>query len=48
MVILIFMYASARKHGDRMPEYSIRLPMPLLYLMMLIFAAGAVYTVIIK
>ena len=48
MVILIFMYASARKKGERMPEYSIRLPLPLLYLMMLIFAAGAVYTVIIK
>lgn len=48
MIILIFVYASARKHGDRMPEYSIRLPMPVLYLMMLIFAAGAVYTVIVK
>lgn len=48
MVILIFMYASARKKGERLPEYSIRLPLPLLYLMMLIFATGAVYTVIIK
>ncbi len=48
MVILIFMYASARKHGERVPEYSIRLPLPVLYLMMLIFAAGAVYTVIVK
>lgn len=47
-VILIFVYASARKHGDRMPEYSIRLPMPILYLMMAIFAAGAVYTILMR
>ncbi len=48
MIILIFMYASARKKGERMPEYSIWLPLPILYLMMLIFAVGAVYTLIIK
>lgn len=46
MVILIFMYVSARKHGERIPEYSIRLPLPVLYLMILVFAAGAVYTVL--
>ena len=48
MIILIFLYAKARKNGDRVPEYSIRLPTPLLYLMMLLFAAGAVYTVLIR
>ena len=48
MIILIFLYAKARKNGDRVPEYSIRLPMPVLYLMMAIFAAGAVYTVLIR
>lgn len=48
MVILIFLYAKTRKNGDRVPEYSIRIPAPLLYLMMLLFAAAAVYTVIIK
>ncbi|MEK7151546.1 MAG: aromatic amino acid transport family protein [Patescibacteria group bacterium] len=48
MIILIFIYVNARKYGERMPEYSIRLPLPVLYLMMLIFAVGAVYTVIIR
>lgn len=48
MVILIFLYAKARQNGDRMPEYSIRLPLPVLYLLMLLFAAGAVYTILIK
>ncbi len=48
MVILIFLYVKARKNGDRVPEYSIHLPTPVLYLMMALFAAGAVYTVLIK
>ncbi|MBI2670010.1 MAG: hypothetical protein HYX20_02625 [Candidatus Yanofskybacteria bacterium] len=48
MIILIFLYAKARKNGDRVPEYSIRVPTPVLYLMMLLFAAGAVYTVLIR
>ncbi len=47
-IILIFLYAKVRKEGDRIPEYSVRLPMPVLYFMMFIFAAGAVYTLIIK
>ncbi len=48
VVILIFLYAKARKNGDRVPEYSIRVPLPILYLMMALFAAGAVYTILIK
>ncbi|MBI2062930.1 MAG: hypothetical protein HYT61_01665 [Candidatus Yanofskybacteria bacterium] len=48
VVILIFLYAKVRKKGDRVPEYSIRLPIPVLYLMMLLFAAGAVYTILVK
>ena len=48
MIILIFLYAKARKNGDRVPEYSIRIPTPVLYLMMALFAAGAVYTILIK
>lgn len=47
-IVLIFLYAKARKGGDRMPEYSIRLPTLILYLMMLIFAAGTVYTLLVK
>lgn len=47
-ILLVFVYISAKRNGDRIPEYSIRLPHLVLYLMMLIFAAGAVYTLIIK
>jgi tyrosine-specific transport protein len=47
-ILLVFVYISAKRNGDRIPEYSIRLPRPVLYLMMLIFAAGAAYTLFIK
>ncbi|MEK7154432.1 MAG: aromatic amino acid transport family protein [Patescibacteria group bacterium] len=47
-ILLIFVYISAKRNGDRIPEYSIRLPRPVLYLMMLVFAAGAAYTLFIK
>ncbi len=47
-ILLVFVYISAKRNGDRIPEYSIRLPRPVLYLMMLVFAAGAAYTLIIK
>ena len=48
MIVLVFLYSKARKAGDRMPEYSFRLPMPVLYLMMLLFAAGAAYTILVN
>lgn len=48
MIILIFLYVKTKKAGDRIPEYSIRVPVPVLYLIMLVFAAAAVYTIIIK
>lgn len=47
-ILLIMTYIKAKKHGDRIPEYSILVPKWLLYLMMLIFAAGAVYTLVVK
>ncbi len=47
-ILLIFIYIKAKKNGERIPEYSILLPKWLLYLMMLIFASGAVYTLIVK
>lgn len=47
-ILLVFVYISAKKNGERIPEYSIRLPAPVLYLMMAVFAAGAVYTLFIK
>lgn len=47
-ILLIFVYISAKKNGERIPEYSIRLPALALYLMMAVFAAGAAYTLFIK
>ena len=48
VVLLIFLYAKAKRMGERVPEYSIRLPVWSLYLMMLVFALGAVYTVLVR
>ena len=47
-ILLVFVYISAKRNGDRIPEYSIRVPKPVLYLLMLVFAAGAAYTLLIK
>ncbi len=47
-ILLIFLYAKAKKSGERVPEYSIRIPNWSLYLIMLVFALGAVYTILIK
>jgi tyrosine-specific transport protein len=48
MILLILVYASAKKNGERIPEYSVYLLRPVLYFMMLIFAAAAAYTLFIK
>jgi hypothetical protein len=48
LILMIFLYAKAKKEGERIPEYAVRIPNWALYLMMLVFAAGAFYTVIIK
>ena len=42
--ILIFMYIKAKSHGDRIPEYSLQVPVWALYLIALIFAGGVGYT----
>ena len=47
-ILLIFVYVKARKKGERVPEYSIRLPLWLLYAMMAVFGLGAAYTLLIK
>lgn len=46
MFFSVLVYVRARKYGDRVPEYSLNLPRPILYLMMAIFLFGAVYTVL--
>lgn len=47
-VLMIFLYVKAKKNGERIPEYSIRLPRWSLYWIVLIFGLGAAYTVFIK
>lgn len=44
-ILLIFVYAKAKEKGDRIPEYSLAIPRPALYGMILLFALGAVYTI---
>jgi len=48
LILLIMMYVKAKRNGDRLPEYSIRLPIWTMYLLMLVFAAAAVYTIVVK
>jgi amino acid permease len=48
MILLVLTYVKAKRNGERIPEYSIRLPNWSLYLIMLIFASAAVYTIIVK
>ncbi len=47
-ILLVFVYISAKKNGERIPEYSIRLPRPVLYFIILVFVAAAGYTLFIK
>lgn len=48
IILMIFLHVKAKRNGERVPEYSIRLPVWSLYLMMFIFGLGAVYTVLVK
>jgi len=47
-ILMIFLYVKAKKNGERIPEYSIRLPNWNLYLIMLIFGLALVYTLIVR
>ena len=47
MILLLFVYAKAKDHGTRIPEYSLNIPNPILYFMMFLFACGALYTLTI-
>lgn len=42
-VVVIILVLRARKKGNRPPEFTIRVPRPVLYLLALVFAAGAIY-----
>jgi len=42
-IIIVLMYAKAKSNGDRVPEYSLRIPSWLLWIIMAVFAGGVVY-----
>jgi len=42
--VLVFMYMKAKSHGDRIPEYSMKVPAWTLYLLALVFAGGIAHT----
>jgi tyrosine-specific transport protein len=46
IVLLILLYAKAKKNGDRIPEYSINLPKTLLYLIIVVLVFTMIYTLI--
>lgn len=46
-ILLIFVYISARKNGTRLPEYSIKFPNWILYILIMIFISGALYTILV-
>ncbi|MEX2053158.1 MAG: aromatic amino acid transport family protein [Candidatus Paceibacterota bacterium] len=48
MILLVFTYINAKKHGDRVPEYSVRFHPVLLYLIVVLFGLGAAYTILVK
>lgn len=45
-IVLLFLYAKARRSGDRLPEFSVRLPMPIIYLLAVVFVVAIVFTLI--
>jgi amino acid permease len=46
--ILIWVFIKAKSHGDRLPEYSLSVPVWVLYLLAFVFAGGIVYTFVTR
>ena len=46
--ILILVFVKAKTHGDRIPEYSLKIPVWLLYLLGLVFIGGIGYTLLTR
>lgn len=42
-IMIVLLYAKAKSKGDRIPEYSMNIPLWLLYLLMAVFASGIIY-----
>lgn len=47
-IVIVLLYAKAKSHGDRVPEYSIGIPNWLLWIIMTVFAVGIVYYLILR
>ncbi len=47
-ILVVFLYAKAKKKGDRVPEYSMNIPTWLLYLLIVVFSVGIVYFLFIQ
>lgn len=47
MILLLLIYAKTKTNGNRIPEYSLRLPHTILYAAMILFALGAIYTLLV-
>lgn len=47
LLILVFTYSAAKSKGDRVPEYSLNVPKWFLYFMIVLFAAGVGYVLIV-
>ncbi len=46
-ILMIFMYARARKMGERIPEFTVGIPRWLLWAMIVLFAAGIIYVIVV-
>jgi len=46
-ILIVFLFARAKSRGDRVPEYSLKIPLWLLYTLMAIFASGIVFFLLI-
>lgn len=47
-ILVVFLYAQAKRKGDRLPEYSMNIPTWLLYTLMAVFSVGIVYFLFIQ
>ena len=47
-ILVVFLYARAKKKGDRIPEYSMNIPPWLLYVLITVFSVGIVYFLFIQ
>jgi len=48
MILLLLMYIRAKEHGQRVPEYSLRIPSWLIYFLLVLFFAAALYTAVVR